>query len=41
VGEEHLLVDRGQRIRDVKQGGDGALYVVNDAGELLRVGAKR
>ena len=41
VGEEHLLVDRGQRIRDVKQGGDGALYVVNDDGELLRVGAKR
>ena len=41
VGEEHLLVDRGQRIRDVKQGNDGALYVVNDDGELLRVGAKK
>jgi glucose/arabinose dehydrogenase len=41
VGEEHLLVDRSQRIRDVKQGGDGALYIVNDNGELLRVGVKR
>lgn len=38
VGEEHLLVDRGQRVRDVKQGNDGAIYVVNDDGELLRVG---
>jgi glucose/arabinose dehydrogenase len=41
TGEEHLLVDRGQRIRDVKQGNDGAIYVVNDDGELLRVGPKR
>jgi len=24
-GEEHLLVDRGQRVRDVRQGPDGAL----------------
>jgi glucose/arabinose dehydrogenase len=38
VGEEHLLADRGQRIRDVRQGLDGAIYVVNDDGELLRVG---
>lgn len=41
VGEEHLLVERGQRIRDVKQGNDGALYVVNDDGELLRIGKKK
>lgn len=41
TGEEHLLVDRGQRIRDVKQGNDGAIYVVNDDGELLRVGPKK
>lgn len=41
TGEEHLLVDRGQRIRDVKQGIDGAIYVVNDDGELLRVGPKK
>lgn len=42
-GEEHLLVDRGQRVRDVKQGPDGALYVVTDAaaGELWRIAPKR
>jgi glucose/arabinose dehydrogenase len=37
IGEEHLLADRGQRIRDVRQGIDGALYVINDDGELLRL----
>lgn len=37
TGEEHLLTDRGQRIRDVRQGIDGALYVINDDGELLRL----
>ncbi len=39
TGEEHLLVDRGQRIRDVRQGPDGALYVVTDGanGELWRI----
>lgn len=39
VGEEHLLNDRGQRIRDVEQGNDGALYIVTDEdnGELWRV----
>ncbi|HEX6645134.1 MAG TPA: PQQ-dependent sugar dehydrogenase [Gemmatimonadales bacterium] len=38
-GEEHLLVDRGRRVRDVRQGPDGALYVVTDEenGELWRV----
>ncbi|HEX6133308.1 MAG TPA: PQQ-dependent sugar dehydrogenase, partial [Longimicrobiales bacterium] len=37
--EEHLLDDRGQRIRDVRQGPDGALYVVTDEenGELWRI----
>lgn len=30
VGEEWLLADRNQRIRDVKQGPDGLLYVVTD-----------
>ena len=39
AGEEHLLADRKQRIRDVRQGPDGALYLVTDAedGELLKV----
>ncbi|MDQ3750040.1 MAG: PQQ-dependent sugar dehydrogenase [Acidobacteriota bacterium] len=43
VGEEHLLTDRGQRIRDVRQGPDGALYVVTDqtSGELWRITPKR
>jgi aldose sugar dehydrogenase len=30
VGEEWLLADRNQRVRDVKQGPDGLLYVVTD-----------
>jgi glucose/arabinose dehydrogenase len=43
VGEEHLLADRGQRIRDVRQGPDGALYVVTDQsnGELWKISPKR
>jgi aldose sugar dehydrogenase len=43
TGEEHLLTDRGHRIRDVKQGPDGALYVVTDdeKGELWRIAPKR
>jgi len=42
-GEEHLLADRGQRIRDVRQGPDGALYVVTDQanGELWKIVPKR
>ena len=43
TGEEHLLVDRGQRVRDVKQGPDGMLYVVTDqqAGELWKIVPKK
>ncbi len=43
TGEEHLLADRRQRIRDVRQGPDGALYVVTDAenGELWRIAPRR
>ncbi|HET6579902.1 MAG TPA: PQQ-dependent sugar dehydrogenase [Gemmatimonadales bacterium] len=43
TGEEHLLKDRGQRVRDVRQGPDGALYLVTDAadGELWRVAPRR
>lgn len=43
TGEEHLLVDRKQRVRDVRQGPDGALYVVTDEtkGELWRISPKR
>jgi len=43
TGEEHLLVDRKQRVRDVKQGPDGFLYVVTDQknGELWRISPRR
>lgn len=39
VGQEWLLVDRKSRIRDVRQGPDGYVYVLTDAspGQLLRV----
>ncbi len=39
VAEEKLLRDRCQRVRDVRQGPDGLLYVLTDAptGELLRI----
>jgi glucose/arabinose dehydrogenase len=39
TGEEHLLAERGQRIRDVRQGPDGALYLVTDSdnGELWKI----
>jgi glucose/arabinose dehydrogenase len=42
VAEERLLTDRNERIRDVRQGPDGALYLLVDAdapgGKLLRIG---
>lgn len=43
IGEERLLADRGRRIRDVREGPDGALYLVTDSnhGELWRVLPKR
>jgi glucose/arabinose dehydrogenase len=39
VGEEKLLWDLCQRIRDVRQGPDGLLYVITDedAGQLIRI----
>lgn len=43
VGEERLLTDRGERIRDVVEGPDGAMWLLTDGekGKLLRVTAKR
>jgi glucose/arabinose dehydrogenase len=43
AGEEHLLTDRRQRVRDVRQGPDGLLYVVTDesSGELWKISPKR
>ncbi len=42
VGEERLLTELGYRIRDVKVGPDGALYLVTDEddGRVLRVAPK-
>jgi glucose/arabinose dehydrogenase len=39
VGEERLLTERKERIRDVRQGPDGALYLLTDAanGRLLKL----
>ena len=39
VAEEELLNDLGERIRDVRQGPDGAIYVATDSpnGRILRV----
>ena len=39
VGEEKLLTDLGERIRDVRQGPDGYVYVLTDSddGRLLRL----
>jgi aldose sugar dehydrogenase len=39
TGEEHLLLARAKRVRDVRQDAEGALYVVTDepAGELWKI----
>jgi aldose sugar dehydrogenase len=39
VGEERMLLDQRQRMRDVRQGPDGALWVVTDDrnGRLIRI----
>jgi glucose/arabinose dehydrogenase len=43
TGEERLLHALGERIRDVRQGPDGALYLLTDAsnGRILRVSPAR
>lgn len=43
TGEERLLTDRKARIRDVRQGPDGAIYLLTDSanGELLKLVPKR
>jgi glucose/arabinose dehydrogenase len=40
TGEERLLADRGERIREVVQGPEGALYLLTDGsdGKLLKLG---
>lgn len=39
TAQERLLASRGERLRDVRQGPDGALYLFTDNGKLLRYGA--
>ena len=41
VAEEHLLVERKQRIRDVRQGPEGAVYLLSDDGMILRLTPKK
>jgi len=38
TAQERLLASRGERLRDVRQGADGALYLLTDNGKLLRYG---
>lgn len=40
VGEERLLEDMKERIRDLVEGNDGGLYAVTDSGKLIRVRKK-
>jgi aldose sugar dehydrogenase len=37
VQRERLLADLGERIRDVRQGPDGWIYLLTDSGKLLKV----
>jgi len=41
VAEERLLHDLNERIRDVQQGPDGAIYLLTDDGKLLRLTPKK
>ncbi|HEY7392412.1 MAG TPA: PQQ-dependent sugar dehydrogenase [Bryobacteraceae bacterium] len=41
TAEERLLLDQKQRIRDVRQGSDGAIYLLTRTGNLMRVTPKR
>ena len=42
IGEERLLTDQGERIRDVVEGPDGAIYLITDEddGRLLKLVAR-
>jgi glucose/arabinose dehydrogenase len=43
TGEERLLKDRKERIRDVRQGPDGAIYAITDhqPGRILKLVPKK
>jgi glucose/arabinose dehydrogenase len=38
TAQERLLASLGERLRDVEQGPDGALYLLTDSGKVLRYG---
>lgn len=40
TGEEWLLTDQNERIRDVMNGNDGNLYAITDSGKLLKISAE-
>ncbi len=40
VGEEHILLDQKDRIRDMVTGTDGNLYAVGDKGKLYKISKK-
>ena len=37
VGEEWLMTDQNDRIRDVHSAKDGNLYAISDSGKLYRI----
>ncbi len=37
IGRERLFANLGERIRDVRQGRDGLLYLLTDSGRMMRV----
>ncbi|MGH9740362.1 MAG: PQQ-dependent sugar dehydrogenase [Candidatus Acidiferrales bacterium] len=41
IAEERLLTNLKERIRDVVQGPDGAIYILDDDGQLLRLTPKK
>jgi len=40
IAEERLLKDLNQRVREVQQAPDGALFILLDDGRLIRVSRK-
>lgn len=40
TGEEWLLTDQNERIRDVLNGSDGNMYAITDSGKLIKVSKK-
>jgi glucose/arabinose dehydrogenase len=37
TGRERLFANLGERIRDVRQGRDGLLYLLTDSGRMVQV----